>query len=67
MEFAIQAWSPYLKKDIKKLERVQRHAAKLIPGLSHLSYKDRLLRLNLTTLEDRRNRGYFLEAFKIIK
>ena len=34
---------------------------------AHLSYKGRLLCLNLTTLEDRRKRGDLLEAFKIIK
>ena len=67
MEFAIQAWSPYLQKDVKKLERVQRRATKLIPGLAHLTYENRLLHLNLTTLEKRRRRGDLLETFKIIK
>ena len=66
MEFAIQAWSPYLKKDIEKLEKVQRRATKLIPTLAHLPYHDRLKHLGLTTLEERRNRGDMIETFKII-
>ena len=67
MEYAVQAWSPKLKKDIIKLERVQRRATKLIPSIANLTYEERLRRLNLTTLEDRRRRGDMIEVFKILK
>ena len=67
MEFTIQAWSCYLKKNIRKLKRVQRCTTKLIPGLAHMSYKDWLTYLNLTTLEERRRRGDLIKVFKIIK
>ena len=67
MEFAIQAWSPYLKKDIQKLEKVQRRATKLVPKLSHLTYESRLKALGLTTLEERRTRGDMIETYKILK
>ena len=32
LEYCIQAWSPYLRKDIDMLEKIQRRAIKLIPG-----------------------------------
>ena len=35
MEFAMPAWSPHLKGDIDKLEKVQRRATKRVDGLWH--------------------------------
>ena len=51
LEYCIQAWRPHHKKDIDKLESVQRRATKLIP--KHLCYERRLLECRLTTLETR--------------
>ena len=39
LEYCIQAWRPYLKKDINVLERVQKKSHK-ISGLSEMGYKD---------------------------
>ena len=67
LEYCIQAWNPSLIKDIELLEQVQHRATKLIPEIAHLSYHERLKRLNLTTLELRRHRGDLIETFKILK
>ena len=56
----------YRKKDIDKLERIQRRATKMIPELRDLSYESRLLQCGLTTLETRTLRGDQIEVFKIV-
>ena len=66
LEYCIQAWSPYLRKDIDMLEKIQRRATKLIPGLRDLRYEERLKEYGLTTLETRRLRGDQIEVFKIL-
>ena len=40
--YASYVWSPYLKKDIKILELLQRRATKLVPTLKNLRYDERL-------------------------
>ena len=66
LEYCIQAWRPYRKKDIDTLERIQRRATKMIPELRDLSYEERLKECGLTTLETRRLRGDQIEVFKIL-
>ena len=66
LEYAIQVWSPYKKRDIECLEKVQRRAAKLVFGLRKCTYEERLPRLGLSTLEERRQRGDLRETYKII-
>ena len=65
LEYYIQAWSPYLRKDIDMLEKIQRRATKLIPGLRDLRYEERLKECGLT-LETRRFRGDQIEVFNIL-
>ena len=66
LEYCIQAWRPYRKKDIDTLERIQRIATKMFPELRDLSYEERLKECGLTTLETRRLRGDQIEVFKIL-
>ena len=67
METCVQAWSPYFKKDINILEKTQQRATKLIPSLKHLSYEERLRKLNLMPLVQRRLRGDLIKTFKFMK
>ena len=66
LEYATCVWSPYLKKDIRKLESVQRRATKLVKDICHQSYEDRLRHLGLPTLEYRRDRNDMIQVYKAI-
>ena len=67
LEYACQAWNPYHKKDINRLESIQRRATKMCHELRNLEYDERLKVLNLTRLSDRRKRGDAIQAFKFHK
>ncbi len=54
LEYCMQTCRPYHRKDIDKLEKIQRRATKLIPGLRNLSYEERLKECGLATLGTRR-------------
>ena len=66
MEFAVQAWAPYLIKDIHCLERVQRRATKLVTAIRDKPYEERLKVLGLTTMEERRRRGDLIQVYKMM-
>ena len=38
----VQAWRPYLSKDIEMLEKVQRRSTKMVYGFNDLTYEQRL-------------------------
>ena len=57
LEYCIQAWIPYPRKDIDMLEQNKRRETKLIPGLRDLIHEERLKECGMTTLETLRLRG----------
>ena len=66
LEYAGVVWSPYKKKHVKKLERLQRMATKMVPELVEMTYEERLRELNLLTLEQRRERGDLIQVYKLL-
>ena len=65
LEYAIQCCSPYLEQDIQAIEDVQRLAIRQVSGITE-SYEEKLEKVGLTTLQDRRVRGDLIQTFKIM-
>ena len=53
LEYCIQAWGPQYRNDVELLERVQRRATKMIRGLEHLSYEERLREIGRASCRER--------------
>ena len=67
IEYANPVWCPHLRKHIKMLENVQIRATKLVDGMKHMDYTERLQKLDLPTLQYRRERGDMIQVWKHFK
>lgn len=59
--------SPVQKTGLEVLERVQQRTMKMIKGLQHLSYGNRLREMGLSSLEKRGLRGNLINVSKYLK
>lgn len=66
LEYCSALWNPLKQEDIKSLESVQRNFTSRIADLSELSYYERLKKLNILSLQRRRERFIIIQMFKII-
>ena len=68
LEYAVPVWSPYQKKDIESLEKVQRRASRLAlkQKRGEMSYEDCCCLINWQTLEKRREFLSLIQCYKTV-
>ncbi len=66
LEYGNVVWFPLYKKDALSIEKVQRRATKMVPGLEDLPYELRLEKMKLPSLYYRRARGDMIEVYKYL-
>ena len=67
LEFASSVWNTLNKREIRKIEGVQRRATGMVVGLKGMEYGKRLKRLGYTDLELRRKGGDLIQLYKVSK
>ena len=63
----MQAWSPQHKEEMELLDWFQSRAMRILRGLEHLSYEERLRALDLFSVEKRRLQGDLIVTFQYLR
>ena len=66
LEYCVPVWAPHYLKDKALIESIQRRFTRMIPSIRKFSYEDRLIKLGLWSLEDRRIRADLVEVYKMV-
>ena len=66
LEFCCPLWDPVRVQDIQKLEGIQRTFTSKISGCQHLDYYARLKRLQILSLQRRRERYTIIHTWKML-
>ena len=64
MEHATLIWNPTGKKEINKIEGIQSNFISMIKGMEDLDYHQRLEKLDMYSLERRRERFLIINAWE---
>ena len=65
LEYCSPLWSPYLIGDIQALESVQRYFTRRVEDLAQFNYWERLKKLQLMSLQRRRERYTIIQMWKM--
>ena len=67
VEYGVEIWFPYLKRQSVAVEKVQRRATKKLSEIKYLTYTERMQTLSLPSLKCRRIRGDMILVYKLMK
>ena len=67
MESCIQLWVPQCKKDMGRLKGIQMSSMKMVRGMEHHCYGEKLRQLGLFSLQKKRFWADLIVAFQYIK
>ena len=65
LEYCSVIWNPYLTKDINSIENIQRSFTSRIKGMQLFNYWERLVKLNIMSLQRRREKHLIIHLWKI--
>jgi len=66
LETAATTWNPFKRGDVDALEKVQKRSLRMMSDIGSLSYEEKLKKLNLQSLENRRERGDLIQTYKYL-